>query len=171
MNDAPEKHRRLELERVHIMAHDNDTRILKYQSLDTSINVTHIIPYGSIPYTLHKNSRRVSFLKAHAVTVSDREGYHNYHIDLKYKFKDVVSIPSESDPTPFISLSTGEISAGSTYRDVLLTHVSRLLVHASERELTPKYHRTPADSSSRPSASAISARPSTPSRSSRPAPS
>lgn len=101
MDNAPEKHQRLELERVHILAHDNDTRILQYQSRDTTVNVTHIIPYGSIPYTIHKNSRRVSFLRAHAITVSDKEGYHNYHIDLRYKFKDVVSAIPESHPGPF----------------------------------------------------------------------
>lgn len=31
----------------------------------------------------------MSFLKAHVITVSDKEGYHNYHIDPKYKFDDL----------------------------------------------------------------------------------
>ncbi|CAN8099215.1 unnamed protein product [Discula destructiva] len=87
LNNAPEKHRELKLERVHILARDDDTRILQYQSRDASINVTHIVPYGSIPWTPEKDSRRVSFLKAHVITVSDQEGYHNYHIDPKYKFE------------------------------------------------------------------------------------
>lgn len=85
MNNAPEKHQKLKLERVHILARDDDTRILQYQSRDTSINVTHIVPYGSIPWTPEAGSRRVSFLKAHVITVADKEGYHNYHIDPKYK--------------------------------------------------------------------------------------
>lgn len=31
----------------------------------------------------------MSFLRAHVITVSDEEGYHNYHIDPKYKFEDL----------------------------------------------------------------------------------
>lgn len=31
----------------------------------------------------------MSFLKAHVITVSDKEGYHNYHIDPKYKFENL----------------------------------------------------------------------------------
>lgn len=87
MNNAPEKHQKLKLEKVHILARDDDTRILQYQNCDRSIEVTHIVPYGSIPWTTNSESRRVSFLKAHVITVSDKEGYHNYHIDPKYKFE------------------------------------------------------------------------------------
>lgn len=73
------------------MARDDDTRILQYQNRDETIHVTHIVPYGSIPWTPDKDARRVSFLKAHAVTVLDSEGYHNYHVDPKYKFEDLDS--------------------------------------------------------------------------------
>lgn len=83
---APEKHRELKLERVHILARDDDTRILQYQSRDASVNVTHIVPYGSIPWTSRRSPRRVSFLQEHVVTVSDAAGYHVYHIDPNYKF-------------------------------------------------------------------------------------
>jgi hypothetical protein len=39
---APEIHRKLELERVHVMARDDQTRILLYQSRDMKIQLTHI---------------------------------------------------------------------------------------------------------------------------------
>lgn len=86
---VPEQHRRLKLDRVHIMARDDQSRILQYQNHDASIHVTHIIPYGSIPWTEEKDSKRVSFLTAHVITVVDSEGYHLYHIDPRYKFKEL----------------------------------------------------------------------------------
>ncbi|KAF5573207.1 hypothetical protein FPCIR_14051 [Fusarium pseudocircinatum] len=46
------------------------------------------VPYGSIPWTRNKSSKRVSFLKKHLVTVVDGEGYHIYRLDPKYKFED-----------------------------------------------------------------------------------
>jgi hypothetical protein len=47
------------------------------------------VPYGSIPWTQDKNSKRVSFLTPHVITVVDGKGYHLYHIDPKYKFKEL----------------------------------------------------------------------------------
>ncbi|KAJ3541784.1 hypothetical protein NM208_g4440 [Fusarium decemcellulare] len=85
---APEKHRRLKLERLHIMARDDESRILQYQNHDATIHVTHIVPYGSIPWTPDKSSKKVSFLKDHLITVVDQEGYHLYRLDPKYKFHD-----------------------------------------------------------------------------------
>lgn len=69
------------------MAKDDDTRILQYQNHGNTIQVTHIIPYGSIPWTLNKSDKRVSFRRPHAITVVDSEGYHNYHVDPKYEFR------------------------------------------------------------------------------------
>ncbi|KAF9766685.1 hypothetical protein IL306_000872 [Fusarium sp. DS 682] len=80
------------------MARDDESRILQYQNDDCTIHVTHVgtvvyvlpekIPYGSIPWTRNKSSKRVSFLKKHLVTVVDSEGYHIYRLDPKYKFED-----------------------------------------------------------------------------------
>ncbi|RKK96835.1 hypothetical protein BFJ68_g14256 [Fusarium oxysporum] len=74
--------------RLHIMARDDESRILQYQNDDCTIHVTHVVPYGSIPWTRNKSSKRVSFLKKHLVTVVDSEGYHIYRLDPKYKFDD-----------------------------------------------------------------------------------
>lgn len=87
------------------MARDDESRILQYQNDDCTIHVTHVgtvvhvppredswltrlVPYGSIPWTRNKSSKRVSFLKKHLVTVVDSEGYHIYRLDPKYKFED-----------------------------------------------------------------------------------
>ncbi|PCD26235.1 hypothetical protein AU210_012667 [Fusarium oxysporum f. sp. radicis-cucumerinum] len=80
LESAPQQHRRLRLRRLHIMARDDESRILQYQNDD--------LPYGSIPWTRNKSSKRVSFLKKHLVTVVDSEGYHIYRLDPKYKFDD-----------------------------------------------------------------------------------
>lgn len=50
--------------------------------------LTGLVPYGSIPWTHSKSSKRVSFLKKHLVTVVNSEGYHIYRLDPKYKFED-----------------------------------------------------------------------------------
>jgi hypothetical protein len=63
----------------------NDARTWNFGSI---ANVS-LVPYGSIPWTSEKYSKRVSFLKPHVITVVDNEGYHLYHIDPKYKFKDL----------------------------------------------------------------------------------
>ncbi|KAG7424930.1 hypothetical protein Forpi1262_v014137 [Fusarium oxysporum f. sp. raphani] len=88
LESAPQQHRRLRLRRLHIMARDDESRILQYQNDDCTIHVTHVVPYGSIPWTRNKSSKRVSFLKKHLVTVVDSEGYHIYRLDPKYKFED-----------------------------------------------------------------------------------
>ncbi|KAF5720988.1 hypothetical protein FMUND_3891 [Fusarium mundagurra] len=88
LESAPQQHRRLRLRRLHIMARDDESRILQYQNDDCTIHVTHVVPYGSIPWTRNKSSKRVSFLKKHLVTVVDSEGYHMYRLDPKYKFED-----------------------------------------------------------------------------------
>ncbi|KAF5554173.1 hypothetical protein FMEXI_2159 [Fusarium mexicanum] len=88
LESAPPQHRRLRLRRLHIMARDDESRILQYQNDDCTIHVTHVVPYGSIPWTRNKSSKRVSFLKKHLVTVVDSEGYHIYRLDPKYKFED-----------------------------------------------------------------------------------
>ncbi|KAF5988998.1 hypothetical protein FBULB1_1153 [Fusarium bulbicola] len=87
LESAPPQHRRLRLRRLHIMARDDESRILQYQNDDCTIHVTHVVPYGSIPWTRNKSSKRVSFLKKHLVTVVDSEGYHIYRLDPKYKFE------------------------------------------------------------------------------------
>ncbi|KAF5639017.1 hypothetical protein F25303_7506 [Fusarium sp. NRRL 25303] len=88
LESALQQHRRLRLRRLHIMARDDESRILQYQNDDCTIHVTHVVPYGSIPWTRNKSSKRVSFLKKHLVTVVDSEGYHIYRLDPKYKFED-----------------------------------------------------------------------------------
>ncbi|KAF5656057.1 hypothetical protein FCIRC_13802 [Fusarium circinatum] len=105
LESAPQQHRRLRLRRLHVMARDDESRILQYQNDDCTIHVTHVgtvvhvppredsqltssVPYGSIPWTRNKASKRVSFLKKHLVTVVDSEGYHIYRLDPKYKFED-----------------------------------------------------------------------------------
>ncbi|KAF4475861.1 hypothetical protein FAGAP_12544 [Fusarium agapanthi] len=104
LESAPQQHRRLHLRRLHVMARDDESRILQYQNDDCTIHVTHVgtvvhvppredyqltcsVPYGSIPWTRNKSSKRVSFLKKHLVTVVDSEGYHIYRLDPKYKFE------------------------------------------------------------------------------------
>lgn len=101
---APEIHRKLELERVHVMARDDQTRILLYQSRDMKIQLTHIsktstrkffsssaeisVPRGSIPWSQRKQSNCVSFLTPHTITVIDKLGYHLYNIVPKYRFQE-----------------------------------------------------------------------------------
>lgn len=87
LSNAPPMHQEIELERVYIMAKDDDTRILQYQNHDNTIKVKHIIPYGSIPWTLDKSNKPISFRRQHAITVVDKEGYNNYYVDPKYKFR------------------------------------------------------------------------------------
>ncbi|KAK5652691.1 hypothetical protein OQA88_10285 [Cercophora sp. LCS_1] len=86
LENAPKKHKRIELYRVHIMAKDKDSRILLYQNQDASVQVTQIIQFGCIPWTSEKRSSRVSFLNEHVITVIDKDGHHIYHIDPKYHF-------------------------------------------------------------------------------------
>ncbi|KAM5383398.1 hypothetical protein ACJZ2D_002091 [Fusarium nematophilum] len=90
LESAPKQHRKLKLESLHIMARDDESRILQYRNknIGATIHVTHIVPYGSIPWTPDKTSKRVSFLKNHLITVVDPEGYHLYRLDPKYKFED-----------------------------------------------------------------------------------
>ncbi|CAI4219757.1 unnamed protein product [Parascedosporium putredinis] len=90
--EAAEKasgHRRIELERVHVMARDSESRILLYQSRDGSIQVTQIVQFGCIPWTSSRTSTRVSFLHPSVVTVIDKNGYHIYDTDPKYHFRDL----------------------------------------------------------------------------------
>ncbi|RSM01811.1 hypothetical protein CEP52_008321 [Fusarium oligoseptatum] len=88
LESAPPQHRKIRLERLHIMARDDESRILQYQDHDATIHVTHIVPFGSIPWTPELSSKRVSFLKDHLITVVDGEGYHLYRLHPKYKFHD-----------------------------------------------------------------------------------
>lgn len=87
LKSAPEKHRRIRLQRVHVMAKDASSRILLYENKDSSIQVTQIIPFGYIPWTPSQKSTRVSFLKTFVVTIKDADGHHIYHIDPQYHFK------------------------------------------------------------------------------------
>ncbi|PSS03183.1 hypothetical protein BD289DRAFT_478666 [Coniella lustricola] len=91
LGNAPAKHQQIELERVHIMAREDDARILQYQNHENTIQVTHIVPHGSIPWTLNKDDRLVSFRTPHAITIVDSEGYHNYHVDPRYEFRDQIA--------------------------------------------------------------------------------
>lgn len=105
---TPDHCKKINLQRLHVMARDEKTRIILYQNEDASVKVTHIstfcqsyidlacfrpadqlpVQYGCIPWTRTKTSRTVSFLNPHTVTVIDDEGHHIYQIDPKYKFKD-----------------------------------------------------------------------------------
>ncbi|KAK1755634.1 hypothetical protein QBC47DRAFT_413381 [Echria macrotheca] len=91
LENAPPKHKKISLYRVHIMAKDKDSRILLYQNKDVSVQVTQIIQFGCIPWTSEKNSSRVSFLNEHVITVIDKDGHHIYHIDPKYHFDSLES--------------------------------------------------------------------------------
>ncbi|KAF5660753.1 copper amine oxidase 1 [Fusarium denticulatum] len=87
LESAPQQHRRLPLRRLHIMARDDESRILQYQNDDCSIHVRH---YLMVPYPGLTTSppREFPFSKKHLVTVVDGEGYHIYRLDPKYKFED-----------------------------------------------------------------------------------
>ncbi|KAF4967260.1 hypothetical protein FSARC_5172 [Fusarium sarcochroum] len=89
LETAPKQHRRLHLRRLHIMARDDESRILQYQNDDCTIHVTHVGTAARISQDKTVgSSKKVSFLKQHLVTVVDREGYHIYRLDPKYKFED-----------------------------------------------------------------------------------
>ncbi|CAJ2510231.1 Uu.00g061310.m01.CDS01 [Anthostomella pinea] len=94
MNDVPEQHKKLKLERVHIMARDDESRILLYQNREATIQVTHIVPKGSIPWTSPQYHKRVSFLHPHVITVVDGEGYHLYQVDPQYSFNKIETCES-----------------------------------------------------------------------------
>ncbi|KAJ4234497.1 hypothetical protein NW759_001489 [Fusarium solani] len=135
LESAPPQHRKIRLERLHIMARDDESRILQYQDHDATINVTHIVPFGSIPWTPELSSKRVSFLKDHLITVVDGEGYHLYRLHPKYKFHD-------QDACEKFQSTLRERDFCGAYEPVEIKMGNRSLRTVARRQLIRFWHRS-----------------------------